>query len=72
MGYLITMMAAPPGWIWVVAGFFLFRFYDVVKPWPVRVADRKVGGGWGIMLDDILAGVYAWLTLQAAVLVMMR
>lgn len=68
VGYLITMMAAPAGWVWIIAGFFLFRFYDVVKPWPVRMADRKVGGGWGIMLDDILAGVYAWLTLQAAVL----
>lgn len=64
VGYLITMIAAPSGWLWVVAGFFLFRFFDVVKPWPVRVADRKVGGGWGIMLDDILAGVYAWLALQ--------
>jgi phosphatidylglycerophosphatase A len=67
VGYLITMIAAPPGWIWVIVGFFLFRFYDVVKPWPVRNADRKIGGGWGIMLDDILAGIYALLTLQIAI-----
>ena len=67
VGYLITMMAAPAGWLWVIVGFFLFRFFDVVKPWPVRKVDREVQGGWGIMLDDILAGVYAWLTLQILV-----
>ena len=67
VGYLITMISAPPGWIWIIVGFFLFRFYDVVKPWPVRNADRKVGGGWGIMLDDILAGLYALVTLQIAI-----
>lgn len=63
-GFLLTMIAAPPGWVWVVAGFFLFRLFDIWKPWPVRIVDRDVPGGLGIMLDDILAGVYAWLTLQ--------
>lgn len=63
-GYLITMLAAPQGWVWIVAGFFLFRLFDVWKPWPVRVADRDVQGGWGIMLDDILAGLYSLLSLQ--------
>ena len=66
VGYLITMAAAPPGWLWIVVGFFLFRFFDVLKPWPIGWIDRQVQGGWGIMLDDILAGVYAWLVLQAA------
>ncbi len=59
VGYLVTMIAAPSGWPWVVAGFFLFRVFDVVKPWPIRALDRGVGGGLGIMADDFLAGVYA-------------
>lgn len=56
-GYLIAMLAAPPGWAGVVAGFVLFRLFDIWKPWPIRVADRRVGGGLGIVLDDALAGV---------------
>lgn len=63
-GYLLTMLAAPQGWEWVIAGFFLFRLFDVWKPWPVRIADRNIQGGLGIMLDDILAGVYSLLALQ--------
>lgn len=64
VGYLVTMIAAPPGWIWIVLGFFLFRFFDILKPWPIRRLDRGVGGGLGIMVDDLLAGVYAALALN--------
>ncbi|CAI3132772.1 phosphatidylglycerophosphatase A [Acinetobacter baumannii] len=46
-------------WIWVITGFILFRIFDVWKPWPIRVIDRQVHGGFGIMLDDIIAGVWA-------------
>lgn len=63
-GFLVTMLAAPQGWLWIVIGFFAFRVFDVWKPWPVRLADRDVPGGFGIMLDDLLAGVYAWGFLQ--------
>ncbi|WGZ96306.1 MAG: phosphatidylglycerophosphatase A [Candidatus Thiothrix putei] len=63
-GFLLTMLAAPGGWVWIVVGFALFRLFDIWKPWPVRVADRQVVGGLGIMLDDILAGIYAWFALQ--------
>ena len=66
VGYLITMFMAPMGWEWIVAGFVLFRLFDIFKPWPVSVADKKLGGGFGIMFDDVLAGVYAALVLQAA------
>ncbi len=66
VGYLVTMIGAPQGWPWVVAGFLLFRLFDIWKPWPVRVADRGVGGGFGIMLDDVLAAVYAALFLAVA------
>jgi phosphatidylglycerophosphatase A len=66
VGFWITMWALPPGWIWVLAGFVMFRLYDIVKPWPISVLDRRVGGGLGIMVDDMLAGVMACLTLHAA------
>lgn len=46
-------------WLWVLIGFALFRLFDIWKPWPIRVIDRQVGGGFGIMFDDIIAGVWA-------------
>lgn len=63
-GYLVTMIAAPPGWMWVLLGFALFRLFDILKPWPIGWLDRRVGGGLGIMLDDLVAGLLAWLCLQ--------
>jgi len=63
-GYLLTMLAAPAGWGWMVVGFCLFRLFDIWKPWPIRLVDRDVPGGFGIMFDDILAGIYAWIALQ--------
>ena len=65
VGYLLTMVTVPFDWRWVILGFFLFRVFDVWKPWPVRLMDRRVGGGLGIMLDDVGAAVYAALSLQA-------
>ena len=59
VGYWLTMLFAPSGWIWLVIGFVLFRVFDILKPWPIGWADRRVSGGMGIMLDDILAGIYA-------------
>jgi phosphatidylglycerophosphatase A len=64
VGYLVTMIAAPSGWLWIVIGFVLFRFFDILKPWPIRAIDKGVSGGFGIMLDDILAGLFALLILQ--------
>jgi phosphatidylglycerophosphatase A len=58
-GYLITLWWIPFTWKGVVLGFILFRFFDILKPWPIKWADRKVEGGFGIMLDDVLAGVIA-------------
>lgn len=63
-GYLITMIAAPSGWLWLVIGFVLFRLFDILKPWPIRSIDEGVDGGLGIMLDDVLAGVMAFACLQ--------
>lgn len=66
-GFWITMIAAPTGWLWVVAGFVLFRIFDIWKPWPIGWLDKKVHGGFGIMVDDLLAGVFAWGGLQLMV-----
>lgn len=66
VGYLVTMTLAPEGWQWVLAGFVLFRFFDVLKPWPIRWLDKKIHGGTGIMLDDLVAGVFAAVVLQVA------
>ncbi|MGL4206585.1 MAG: phosphatidylglycerophosphatase A family protein [Aeromonadaceae bacterium] len=64
MGFGITMLAAPSGWLWILIGFLLFRLFDIIKPWPIRWFDRHLGGGLGIMLDDVVAGIFAWLSLQ--------
>ncbi len=72
VGFLITMAVAPAGWYWVLAGFVLFRLFDIVKPWPIRWIDRRVGGGFGIMLDDVLAGIYAWVVLQGVALLFLE
>ena len=69
VGFLTAMIAAPAGWAWIVAGFVLFRFFDIVKPWPVKAAER-LRGGLGILLDDVAAGVQSLLVLQVAALVL--
>lgn len=66
VGYWITMWAVPVDWMWIVAGFVAFRVFDIIKPWPVSALDRRVGGGLGIMVDDMLAGVMACITLHIA------
>jgi phosphatidylglycerophosphatase A len=67
VGYLIAMFLAPAGWPWIVTGFVLFRLFDVWKPFPIRALERQVQGGFGNMLDDALAGLYAFSTLQLLV-----
>ena len=68
VGYWITMFLAPAGWLWALYGFVLFRIFDIAKPQPIGWADRRLHGGLGIMLDDILAGIYAALVLQGTAL----
>jgi phosphatidylglycerophosphatase A len=63
-GYLVTMTAVPLSWQGVLAGFFLFRLFDVTKPPPARQLDRSLGGGAGVVLDDVAAGIYACITLH--------
>ena len=66
VGFWVAMIALPPTWPWILAGFVLFRLFDIVKPWPVKIADTKIKGGFGIMLDDVLAGIYALVCLHVA------
>ncbi|MBC6904029.1 phosphatidylglycerophosphatase A [Saccharophagus sp. K07] len=67
VGFWLTMIAVPLHWYWVLAGFVLFRVFDMIKPWPISVIDRRVGGGVGIMLDDVLAAIPAAACLQALI-----
>jgi phosphatidylglycerophosphatase A len=66
VGFWLTMVAAPEGWQWLLAGFLLFRLFDILKPFPISYLDRHIHGGLGIMLDDAVAGSFAWFVLQAA------
>ncbi|UOA07569.1 phosphatidylglycerophosphatase A [Methylobacter sp. S3L5C] len=66
-GFLITMWLVPLTWQTIIAGFILFRFFDILKPWPIKWLDRHVEGGFGIMIDDVLAGIFAGALLLLAV-----
>lgn len=63
-GMLVTMIGAPQTLLAYGTGFLLFRFFDILKPFPVRWADQHLNGGVGIVMDDLLAGGYALLCLQ--------
>jgi len=58
-GFFVTMLFVSPTLHNVIAGFVLFRLFDILKPWPIKMIDEKVHGGIGIMLDDLIAGVLA-------------
>ena len=64
-GLLVAMALIPNGIGWIIAGFFLFRFFDIFKPYPIRDIEKKFNGGFGIMLDDVAAGIYTNILLQA-------
>src|SRR5512139_3460078 len=63
-GYLLVMSLIPFAWWAVIAGFVLFRFFDILKPWPINKL-QDIPGGPGVMLDDIAAAVYTNIVLQA-------
>ncbi|MGL4476158.1 MAG: phosphatidylglycerophosphatase A family protein [Shewanella sp.] len=66
-GLLITLIAVPMQWQWIALGFVLFRVFDIIKPWPIRWLDAKVEGGFGIMIDDVVAGIFAFISLQLCI-----
>ena len=64
VGYWLTMLWVPVHVSWMVMGFLLFRLFDIWKPMPISYVDRHIKGGLGIMLDDVLAAIPAWVILQ--------
>jgi len=65
-GMFVSVLFIPPDWKWLLAGFVLFRFFDIAKPLYIRRME-VFRGGWGVMLDDVLAGIYANIVLQVIV-----
>lgn len=70
VGFWLCMLLVPVTWFWLLSAFVLFRIFDIVKPWPIKWIDQKVSGGFGIMLDDLLAGVYVLILLHLAKVVL--
>jgi len=66
-GYLVTMIGVAFSWQNMLIGFLLFRLFDILKPWPISWLDKKVKGGFGIMIDDLLAGLLAMICLHLLV-----
>ena len=62
-GQMLVLTVVPPDWGWYLSGFILFRIMDVLKPWPVSLMERRFGGGFGVMVDDIGAAFYAMILL---------
>ena len=65
-GMAITLLFVPIKWQYILIGFVLFRFFDILKPLYIRKME-KLPGGWGVMADDVLAGIYARIILQIVV-----
>jgi phosphatidylglycerophosphatase A len=65
-GMLLAVFLIPAGTGFLAGGFVLFRALDILKPFPARWVQERIAGGWGVMLDDLVAGAYANLILQAA------
>jgi phosphatidylglycerophosphatase A len=64
-GYLVAVAYLPPSPLVLLAAFLIFRFFDVVKPYPASWVDRNLPGGAGVVLDDVVAGLYSNLVLHA-------
>ncbi|MEJ6475068.1 phosphatidylglycerophosphatase A family protein [Pseudoalteromonas piscicida] len=64
-GFYITMIGAAISWQSLLVGFILFRFFDILKPGPIKWLDKRLHGGSGIMLDDVLAGIFSLICVQA-------
>lgn len=63
-GFFVTMINAPYGWPWILLGFSLFRLFDIWKPWPIRLIDKNWHGGFGMVFDDVVAGIFAMIVIQ--------
>ncbi len=70
MGFFITMLWIERTAPFIIIGFFLFRFFDILKPFPIRYLEKRVKGGFGVVLDDVMAGVYANIVLHLIALIL--
>jgi len=66
VGFWLVLLYVPFDWAWWLAAFVVFRIFDILKPWPIRWLDRRVQGGFGVMLDDLIAGLYALIIMGLA------
>lgn len=57
--FALVLLFTPAGGLWMALAFALFRLFDILKPWPIRLADMRIKGGFGVMFDDLLAAAYA-------------
>jgi len=64
VGFLITMFLVPLEWIYLVMGFLFFRLFDIIKPPPANIVNKRRKGGLDVVLDDVIAGIYSNLLLQ--------
>jgi len=66
VAFLLVLCVTPPEPVWYVAAFLLFRLFDIWKPFPIRQFDQRLKNGFGVMLDDLLAALYAMIVLKGA------
>jgi len=59
VAFALVLLFTPTGWLWIALAFALFRLFDILKPWPIRLADTHFKSGFGVMFDDLLAALYA-------------
>ncbi len=67
VGMAVTLWLLPKSILWYSIAFGLFRFFDIVKPFPIKIVERRLPGGWGVMTDDLVAGGMAWVIIQALI-----
>ena len=66
VGFLVAMFMIPADWRWILAGFLIYRLFDIWKPFPIHAAEQRLGLGGGIMTDDVIAGLYTLAILHLA------
>ncbi len=72
VGFFVTMIFAPAGWQWILLGFLLFRLFDIWKPWPISWLDENIPGGFGMIIDDVVAGLFSFVVIQLMALFILQ
>lgn len=67
VGLWVALLGVPAHWPWVVVGFVAFRLFDMLKPGPIGLLDARVHGGFGVMLDDLVAGLFALIVVRISI-----